>query len=211
MELLPGKSFNIQASSCIDALRNFETSTISMFRKLLRCPVAGCEVPEPSQSPSVAAGAMCSRMQDMEAMTDTPLSLYRVSFQSSSNALLPAVAFADGTDAVLIKLEKSCKMPQTRGFHYSKSPYREVENEVQTPQHSKKVPNVIFGRTKSKRSKASAAIAKVSPNTATALQQHSFFGALPHRDTGVGGYSNLYIKKRIETGVSPFPSIHLKI
>ena len=73
MELVPGKSFNIQASSCIDALRNFETSTISMSRKLLRCRVAGCEVPKPSQSPSVAAGAMCSRIQEMEAMTDTHL------------------------------------------------------------------------------------------------------------------------------------------
>lgn len=93
MELLPGKSFNIQASSCIDALRNFETSTISMFRKLLRCPVAGCEVPEPSQNPSVAAGAMCSRIQEMEAMTDTHLEFVLCEFSKLVECVVASSGF----------------------------------------------------------------------------------------------------------------------
>ena len=206
MELVPGKSFNIQASSCIDALRNFETSTNLHVPKVVAVP--GCRVWS-AQTVSKSIGrCWCNVFKNSRngSLWRIPtLSLYCVSFQSSSNALLPAVAFTDGTDAVLIKL---CKMPQTRGFHYSKSPYREVENEVQTPQHTAKKCLTSFSDALNHREVRHQQPVQKSRKIP---QPHSFFGALPHRDTGVGGYSNLYIKKRIETGVSPFPSIHLKI
>ena len=71
--------------------------------------------------------------------------------------------------------QKCRKMPQTSRFHYSKPPYREVENEVQThaAAHRKKVPKVTFWRPKRKRIKASAATPKVSQNAATSRFHYS--------------------------------------